>query len=536
MLKCLRISNLILVELIEVPFEKGFHVITGETGAGKSALLHALNLLRGEKADLSLIRSGETKGVVEAAFDIDQLPHVLRLLRDGGIDHEESEELLIRREINVTGKGRLFVNNQLAPLSLLREIGQLLFNLVSQQANRQLLELDQHRELLDSYGELLTQREQYALNYREELRLQKALKALVESEGERLRQIEICLMELEELEEAALKEGEDEELFQEYSLLVHAEERVQKSSTLYRLLTEGKHAVIEQLKRNKGLFEQLSAIDTTLEENLHSYTSALLELEEIAYTLSRYMHRIDASPERLAGLNERLSKLNKLKRKYGGSIEAAMLYTASCREHLKTLESSEAHIEELKRQIESQAVITQQLVLELTQARQRVAIQLQEAMTHELRTLNMPHATFEVRLSLAPRTSAGEDSVEFFLIPNIGERAIPVRNCASGGEVARVMLSLQTLLVGKRDHQTLLLDEIDANIGGETASVIGKKLREIGQGQQLICITHFPQVAQQAHHHLKIAKRQHNGRTFTQLELLTQTHLKQAELQRMRGG
>ncbi len=535
MLKYLRIQNVILIEQVDILFSTGLNILTGETGSGKSAILHGFSLAIGERTDISLIRKGCDKAIVEAIFDIDQQPSLLTHLIEAGIDHELGQELIVRREISLSGKSRIFINHQVAQLSLLRQVGSYLVQVVGQHANQSLFSLDHHRKILDLYGDLEEEVQVYHTSFNRENRLKQELNTLIHQEAQRLREIAICQRELEELEEASLREGEDDELFAEYTTLTHANELSEKVKEVQQALSGERQAVLTILNRQKAILDSIVSFDRALLETAQAFQNALLELQEIAHTLRQYHNRIQNNPERLLFINDRLSLINRLKRQYGATITDIQDYQSQTKTRLVHLENADIQIEELRLQLKNAEETTQRLASELTAHRQRVAIQLEQALTQQIQSLNMSKAEFIIIITPQKRTTSGDDKVEFFLKPNKGEHQIALKEGVSGGEISRILLALQTLLAGREKTSTLLFDEVDANIGGETATIIGDKLREIGQQHQVICITHFPQVAAQAHHHLQVLKEEKEERTFTSVRNLDQIS-RQQELQRMAGG
>lgn len=535
MLKELRLTHFVLVEQAAIEFASGFNVLSGESGSGKSAIMNALNLIAGGRSDPAMIRRGAEKAIVEAVFEIDNIPSLPSLLEQAGIDHMPGEELFIRRELSITGKGRAFINNQLAQLALLKQVSEHLFDLVGQHANQKLLSLDYHRNALDFFGDLQDKVCSFTKSWEEENRLRRQLEALRQSEAQRVRESEVCHMELAELEEAALKEGEEEELFSEYTQLSHAGERCSKASEFNRLLTGDRQGLFLQLNRAKGLLEQLTTIDPSLIETLKAYGNALVEIDEVIQTLRRYELHIEHNPEKAEQLNTRLQLIVKLKRKYGSSFAEIQKYENNCRLKLKFLESADEQIEELEQKVAAQAAANNKQAREITAQRLKVSKPFTEALVQQLSTLNMPKVAIDVELVPQKRSSTGDDRVELFITPNIGENRVSLRECASGGELSRIMLALQAVLAGKELIPTIIFDEIDANIGGETAKRVGEKLLEVGQQHQVLCITHFPQVAKLAQHHIRISKEEVEGRTVTRVDALDKKSHRQ-ELVRMSGG
>lgn len=528
MLKRLLIQNIILIENGEIPFEPGFNVLSGETGSGKSAILHALNLIGGERTDPSILRKGAEKGRVEATFDLSPMPALQAVLEEAGIEFDPKEELIIAREISLTGKNRAYINNQMVQITLLRQVGELILEIIGQRANQTLLNTDNHRKILDLFGSLNPLVEDFSKNYAMEMEKRKALATYLAADQTLKKESEQLAKDLEELDEARLKEHEEEELFQEYTLLINAEELVHKAQEVRNALE------LRDLIRHRSTFENLARIDPTLEECAAAYGSALIELQEVGYILDRYLGKIDPNPIRLNEVNERLTLLGRLKKKFGPTVADCIAYRKKAAERLSLLNSSDEVVEKLQEEIALLAAANDQKASILTQKRMLCGEELAGQIMRELAQLNMSKAKIEVDITGVKRSRTGDDRVEFFIAPNIGEHRIPLKESASGGELARVLLALQTLLAGKAAIPTVVFDEIDANIGGATAAVIGEKLRQIGSRHQVICVTHFPQVARSANHHLRISKQEKLGRTVTEVDLLD-PHSRTEELARMQG-
>ncbi len=530
----LQITNLILIELAVIPFEKGLNVISGETGSGKSAIMAALQLLTGERADAGIVRNGALKGVVEASVVIPPKEELLQALEEMQIEFTSAEPLVMRREISSSGKSRALINDHAVTLGQLKFIGAYLIEIVGQHANQMLFSTDQHRSILDLYGDSTPLAARFQNSWIKENSVRKALQEMVQNEGARLREIERIEFEIEEIDTANLKDGEEEELFTEYTLLSNAEERVQKAREANNGLSGEKTGLLNALRRQKTLLEQLEKLDPSVAETCRLHQSALMELEEVSYLLNQYETRIDANPERLQPVDERLKLISQLKKKYGGSTSKVLEYLSIIKQRLVDLENSDHKIEALKEELAKIEGENDQLAAELSHFRKCAAMLLAKAMQTELAALNMPTAIFEVELSAQPRGVHGDEKVEFFLFPNVGEKRIPIKDCASGGELSRIMLALQTLLADKTSIPILIFDEIDANVGGTTANIVGEKLQNIGRNHQVLCITHFPQVAQYASHHLHIYKSEIDGRTVTQVRSLDKKG-RIKELERMRG-
>lgn len=534
MLKELHIQNIVLVESAKLAFGSGFNVLSGESGSGKSAIMHSLDLIGGSRSDASLLRRGEEKGSVEAIFDIDQLPSLLHLLDQCGIDHEIGSDLIVRREISSSGKSRAFINHQSVQLTLLRQVTDLLYDMSGQHANQRLLSLDYHRQCLDLFGDLQDYVLKFSKSWEEENQLRSELDALIQSEAQRAREIEICKREIEEIRESNIREGEEEEAFQEYTRLCNADELAQKSGEINRIFSGEKSGVLPSLNRLKSLLDQLVPLAPSLKDTATAFETAWIELQEVSHTLRNFEIHIEHDPQRADQLNSRLEQLAKLKRKYGSTVEEILSYLKDTEQKLLKLEKADENIEKLQIELEELSKKNNKLSQDITKLRQSTAKKFEKGLVEHLRSLNMSKAEFSVKITPQKRTRYGDDKIEFFLTPNVGESEISLRECASGGELSRTLLSIQVLLAGKEKTPTLIFDEIDANIGGETATVVGQKLVALAKNHQVLCITHFAQVASQATHHLRIAKKEIQGRTHTIIEYLCED-TKKEELDRMMG-
>ncbi|KAF3362948.1 DNA repair protein RecN [Chlamydiales bacterium STE3] len=533
MIKFLKIHSLILIESMEISFAEGFNVLSGETGSGKSAIMEGLKTLFGNRGDASLVRHGCEKATVEAILDIHSRPDIQKLLQESGIDLD-GEELVLKREISINGKNRTFINHQPVQVSLLKRLGSFLFNLVGQHANQMLFSVEEHRQLVDDFAGCSQEVSQFAESWKEEQELRNALQEWQQNEAKRLREVEICKMEISEFEEADLKEGEEEELFHEYSLLSSSEERMQKASEIYQCLTSEKMGLIH-LKKQKYNLEQLSKLDEKTSECLKGFSQGICELEEVAHQLRSYLSRQESNPTRLQWVSDRLNTLNKIQKKYGPTLPEVLNYFKLKQQQLESLESSDTHFDALTERLDCLKKHNAVLLERISHQRHQAAALLQEKVTQEIKQLNMLKAEFFISLEKQEINSSGQERIEFFIQPNPGEKAFSIREGASGGELARILLALKTVLAGKEARSILIFDEIDANIGGATASLIGEKLKNLGKVHQVICITHFPQVALFADHHLRIYKKEQDERTVAFVEVLNSISLKD-EIARMQGS
>ena len=535
MLRSLHIQNLMLVERVDISFQNGFNVITGETGSGKSALITALRLLLGARADSQAMRSGCSKGAVEATFDVDALEDVREVLAETGIEHPSGEMLIIRRELSRSGKSRSFVNNQNAQLAVLQKLGPLLAHHVGTFASQSLKSLDRHRDILDTFADLHDEVQHFSQLWDQLGTAKRQLAVLKAQEAERLREIDNLQRDLEEIDQASLRENEEDELVQESQRLTHVERLAEGVRELISSLSHGEQSLVSRLSRQQGALEQLCSLDSELGNLAPSLNTAYLELQELSHSLQSYQSELSPDPNRLDDVDDRLAMISRLKRKYGGSLEAVCSYRQQADERLTALHDTDSDIATLESQVTELGQQADKIASQLTSKRKMAAKQLSKALQGQIRELNMPQAQIELELRKVSRHSRGDDEVECFLSPNPGEPRVAVREHASGGELARVLLAIKTLLADKESYPTLIFDELDANIGGQTAVVVGEKLKEISENHQILCITHFPQLARQGDQHIAIRKEVRGDRTVTEVETITGQALEE-ELLRMQGA
>lgn len=535
MLKSLQIQHLILIDHVEIQFEDGLNVLSGETGSGKSAIMEALSLVAGTRADTGVIRKGHEKGSVEAVFELSKESPLLPLLQEAGIEFDLEDDLIIRREIYITGKSRAFINNQAAQQLFLRKLGEHLIKFVGQHASQLFQSIENHRLLLDKFAGIGKEAEQFAKQWNELNRIQQELNELKASKAQREREAKICRDELEEIQEAQIKEGEEEELFAEYSRMNDHEEIVSNITQILDSLDGERASLLSQLTRLKLPLEQLAGLQKPFEDSLETYQQALVSLQEVGYFLQNYLSQLESNPQRLQELNERLTLLNKFKKRYGATLQDVLSHQEVLEKRLEILENTDFEIERLENEVVQKSEECEKAANNLSNKRTIAAEKLGLEIVAELRSLNMPKVELEVQLSPQKRSSSGDERIEIFMRPNFGEHLVPIRDCASGGELSRLMLAFETVMAGKEQIPILVFDEVDANIGGETASIVGEKLSEIGKVHQVLCVTHFPQVASHAAHHWQISKHEVEGRTLSMVKRLQEAE-RQAELTRMLGG
>ncbi len=520
MLRELLIKNLVLIEETSLFFEKGFTVISGETGAGKTALVTALQLILGERVDPSKVRNPEERALVQAAFELEENSPLLPLFEEMGMKKERS--LLIQREILPNGRSRALVCGELISLSQLQALAPHLLLLCGQSAGERLRNESSHLELLDQFAETKALQKRFALSWAEQKKGQEKLSDLEAKAIPAQTTLQRLRLELEELAEANLQEGEEERLFAEYEQLLQTEEFLQKSEQLMQLF-EGELGLLSQLKV-AGKIAQALSLDLDPLAQMQK-----LSVELLGQT-TRFQTKLENSPERLLAIDERLKLIDRLKKRYGKPLAQQQTIKASIDE----LESLEDQILEAKESLECLEKQTNLLGEELSTKRREAASQLGPALSAQLQLLNMQGAEVEMRLTATAYTSMGAESAALYLKANRGEKAIAASESSSGGELARLFLSLTLLLAEKNGPVTMIFDEIDANVGGKTATVVGEELKKLGASVQVISITHFPQLAQLADQHIRISKTENKGRTVTHAEVLDEKERKM-ELGRMRG-
>lgn len=531
MIRHLILKNLVLIDESEILFGPGLTIISGETGAGKTALIQAISLALGARADSQVIRAQEERASVEAAFDIRAMPHVHALLEESGITHDPNDLLLIRREISREGRNRSFINCQMAPLPLIQKIGRLLIHLVDQHSHQELKGAESQREIVDLFAGLHKEVASFKEAWQKAQLAQERVAQLLQKEEEREARLSRASFALKELEEADVKEGEEENCFEEFRTLSTRQELLEKTHLLHQSLSEGPQAILRELARSKNSIKALVQIDPSFTESAKCFEEATLQLQEASHFLSRYLSQGEADPKRLSYLEERLSTLHKIKRKYTDPLAEL----AKLRSEVNELENLSEEIDGAKEAAKKSDEEANTKARALTRKREAIAKTLSKALTETLRSLNMPDAEVKIEIKPQSRSSSGDDLILFWMKANKGEGWAEVKECASGGELARLFLAIKTALHEKNDTPTIVFDEIDANVGGETAAIIGEKLHALGKMRQVICITHFFQVALKADHHIAVHKEERSGRTVTKIAPLDKEE-REKELVRMLGG
>jgi DNA repair protein RecN (Recombination protein N) len=533
MLTDLSISNVAIIESLRLSLQPGLTMLTGETGAGKSIIIDAVSLIMGGRASSELIRSGAEEAVVEALFDISPLPELSLMLAEYGF--ESDGELLIKRSISRSGKNRIFINGAMSTLNLLSEISSRLINIYGQHESQTLLRPENQLMLLDSYAGTNGLRNDFSNVFRELQSLQERLDKLDQLERETERKLDLLAFQSDEIAKAELKAGEEADLEEQRQLLSNADKLASTTSEAFDRLYGGDSAIIGQLLRISHSIREISSIDHSLAEASDTLESCYLQLEDVATTLRSYSSRIESDPALLQSIEDRLDQLGRMKRKYGSTVEEVIAFKCQVdleleqlREHGQSRQQLEAEHDRLKALLAAKGA-------ELSQSRVEASARLKQALENEVHQLAMKNAIVEPALTALeePRLT-GFDRLELLFSPNPGEPPRTLAKIASGGELSRLMLAFKQVLP-EGDAPTLVFDEVDTGIGGATSDMVGKKLKNVAGSQQVFCITHLPQVAAYADHHLRVEKQLVNGRTATAV-----THLGDAErieeVARMLGG
>ena len=538
MLTTLRIKNLALVADLTLELQPGFNVITGETGAGKSIIIGALNLVLGERADRTLIRSGADSCSVEAIFDVGQLNAPLApFLDENGLEPCEDGQLVLKRTFAAAGTNRQFINGSPTTLAALGTLGQWLVDMHGPHDHQSLLHPARQLAILDAFGDLAKVRSAFAalLHQRQQIETEKA--ALIIDEKTYAQQLDLLRFQSGEITAARLKADEEEEVEQEYQRASNAAKLLELSQGTLNLLGEDDPNLLTAAGAVGRNLAELHRIDSTTENLLSLHGQAVEILRDLQSELSHYVDRIDLNPERLQELTERLDLIHSLKRKYGSSLADVIAFGEDCRRKLENLEQRDAEIVRLNTELDQ---ITKELLAagkELGKQRRKVIPRLAGSVMKHLADLGFKQSQFDISLAtnLDAPTTSGFDSIEFQFAPNVGEPARPLRAIASSGEMARVMLALKTALAAEDEIPVLIFDEVDANVGGETAQAVGGKMRQIAARHQVLCITHLPAVAAAAGAHYVVNKQVKDGRTISEITLLEKKE-RVIELARMLGG
>ena len=596
MLTTLRIKNFALVADLTLELQSGCNVITGETGAGKSIIIGALNLVLGERADRSLIRSGEESCSVEAVFDITKLSANVRLprpatqergegrgeglpdkklspiplprlatqergegwgegspnknlsllesfLADNGLEPCEENQLVLKRAFTSAGANRQFVNGSPTTVATLAAIGEWLVDIHGPHDHQSLLHPAKQLAILDAFGGLEKEREAFGELVRSRAALVREKSALIVDEKTYTQQLDLLRFQVQEIAGARLGPDEEKTVGEEFNRASNAAKLLQLSQAALDALSENENSLLTQAGVIGRTLQELQRVDTGAANLVELHSQAAGGLRELQSELSRYAEKVDVDPARLAGLEERLNLIHSLKRKYGVSLAEVIAFGDEAKQKLSQLESRDAELARLNAALEKLDAELLTAGKKLSAARRKMIPQLAKAVGNQLEDLGFKQGKFDVAMASVTQlstvnhqlSSTGLDEIEFQFAPNPGEPARPLRAIASSGEMARVMLALKTVLAAEDEIPVLIFDEVDANVGGETANAVGEKMKQIAAKRQVLCITHLPQVAAPADAHYVVTKQVKNGRTISEIGLLGKKE-RVTELARMLGG
>ncbi len=534
MLQKLLLCDYALVDRVELELGAGLNLITGETGAGKSILVGAIAALLGEKAAFNVARDNAKKAVLEGLFLNCYTPAIKRLLKAHEIDAGEDQGLLIRREFHPTGRSRAFINDSPVPAALLDELAEQLADLHGQHEHQSLLRSRTHLDYLDTFGNLGGLRAAVASAYEEVQTLRQRHDGLVARHAESQTRRDFEIFQLQEIKHVQPLMGEEEALEAEAKLLGNAARRMELSGKICHLLYEGEHAVQAQLKIAFEALNELTQLDPSLQNLVNDCKSTETVLREVGQEVQRYHSAIALNEHRLEQVRQRLVSLQKLKRKYGGSIEEVLRRWEQLESTLAQFENFDADLEELKKALAQAEKKFGEHALKLSQQRQSAARQLEKAVPEVLAELGLQGTTFQVSIAQQPQAGGfvalkdqpvkagrnGIDQVEFYLSTNKGLAPGPLAKIASGGEISRIMLALKSINAERDEIPVLVFDEIDSGVSGRVAQAVGRRLQKLAESHQIICISHLPQIASAGRHHFLVEKTTRNGRAATSVRRL----------------
>lgn len=535
MLRQLFIKNFAIIDQLNLEFEKGLTVVTGETGAGKSIIIDALSLLLGDRADSKAIGGKDDKCEITAEFDILKKSKTLKWLKDNDLEDNE-ESCTVRRILNTDGRSRNSINGRPVSVQQLRELGETLVHIHSQHQNYALLKTDHQRELLDAFAENTELCEQTALSFRQWQSTQERYQELQQLQSEQAERLRWLEFQLEELTQLGLREGEVEDLNREHKQLTHAEALLQKCQIVQQHLEEQDPSILSQLHTALTYLQQVTSIDEKLQNTVNLLSQARICCEEANTELRHYLDHTHLDPQRLIEVEKRLGQLHDFARKYKVQPQELLGHFQSLSDQRQDLQKIEENLATLEKQMFEALAVYQNHAEKLSQKRLTAAKNLAKKATEHLKPLGLIHGVFSVKLEkLSEPHINGLDKIEFLLTTNPDQPAQPIQKVASGGELSRVALAIQVVCAQTTLTPTFIFDEVDVGIGGGTAAIVGKLLRSLSSKAQILCITHLPQVAAQGHQHLQVAKQVEDGKTRTALQnLIFEQRIE--EIARMLGG
>jgi DNA repair protein RecN (Recombination protein N) len=561
MLSLLKIKNIALIDEIGLEFAAGLNLLTGETGSGKSIIVDSLSALTGDRISSELIKEGASEARIEGLFNVISTTDLRRIFDESGIELDAGGEidLIVRRELSAAGKNRIFVNNQLVTQNFLKKIGAFLVDIHGQGEHAALFDSATHLEMLDEYAGLKNEREAAAEKYRAMANIRREIEKLQSNEAQKLQLLDVLQFQVNEIKNVDLQTGEDETLEEEKRRLNNVEKLTALSAEAYALLYENGESSLTTLEKAARKIDELTEYESSFHEYTEGLRTAKAVLEDLAFSVRAFRGSLEFSPERLEEIDNRLAEISRLKRKYGGSIESILAHLQESEERLGNVETAELREKELRRELEKAREDYLKIARELHEKRERAAREFEKEVEENLKMVALEKACFEVRIS-SVRTGSGSDrqtlatasgtdnepadrsftakgfdSIEFYFSANPGEPVKPIAKVASGGEASRLMLILKTTAKLSEHKKAMVFDEIDAGIGGRVAEAVGLKLKELAKTQQVLCVTHQPQIASLADHHFLVEKETAKTRTEIRVKKLDEKE-KVEEIARMLAG
>ncbi len=532
MLSLLHIENIAVIESADISFDRGFNVLTGETGAGKSIVIDAISAILGERAYRDMIRTGTSKASVRAVFtDVPELGW----FADNGVEYDP--ETVIQREIHLDGKNVCRVNGSLVSVTILRKLGIQLINIHGQHDSASLFDEDNHLSFLDAFGDNGAIREDYGAKYEAVMKLRREIDRISMDEGEKLRRMETLRYQIAEIEKAELEAGEDEELEARRKILQNAEKLSDGMEEAVECLyggddSDGAAGLLAQAEHALARLSRFTDAYASLHEKI---ADLMYQVQDAAGEVRDARDDLSYSSDELETIEARLDKIHRLRRKYGVTCADILAYLETAKKELDEIEFADDHVERLKKKLKKAEKEAWDAAKALRESRKETAVSMSGRILTELAQLDMPRVQFQVQFTELELTANGADSVAFYMSANAGEALKPMSKVASGGELARIMLAMKNVLAEKDQVNTLIFDEVDTGVSGRAAQKVAEKLRSVAAHKQVLCVTHLPQLAALANTHLLIAKSEREGRTFTSVTPLDLEGRKK-ELARIIGG
>ncbi|MGV8145044.1 MAG: DNA repair protein RecN [Alkaliphilus sp.] len=546
MLLELEVKNFALIDELNIQFGKGLNILTGETGAGKSIIIDAVNMAIGERADREFVRSGCNKCTVQAVFRVDKTSVISAMLEELGIEKSEEDCIILMREIYINGRSVCRINGIIVTRGVLKSITEKLIDIHGQHNHQSLLNQNSHIDILDNFGGSAIQKQasKVATKHANLSMLKKQINEITIDEKERVRKIDMFKFQIKEIDESNLIIEEEEELNAQKKLVVNGEKIYSALSNTYEKLadSDSDFSVMDNLAIITQDLGDIKTFATELHKFHDSFEEIQYRLQDLTWEIREYKEQVEFDPNSLNEIEERLDVISKLKRKYGISVKEILEYRDKIAEELESLINSEAKIDEIKEQVETNQKELEKLSVTLSESRKIVAVSLNKSLTKILEELNMKKVSFSVLIerlktetSEYKLTSKGIDNIAFLISTNVGEPLKPLSKIASGGEMSRIMLALKTILATTDKISSLIFDEIDTGVSGRTAQIVGEKLYQISTNHQVICITHLPQIASLADSHYLIEKITNKNTTNTKINKLSKNMIIN-EIGRLLGG